>query len=145
MHRLVTCSDSTDNSDSWTEQNNCSTASAANAVTFNSVGHVFVGVAGGVDRSTNDGASWTDISSVIIRVGGNLWAHGHGFGESMPLAERVVSEYFAASHPAASASEPDTASKAHATALNHRCDCDDWLTAIDHCTRKLLRNLSETE
>src|SRR5882757_3495478 len=23
--------------------------------------------------------------------------------------------------------------------------CDDWLTAIDHCTRKRLRNLSETE
>src|SRR6266705_1023467 len=52
--------------------------------------------------------------------------------------------------PAASSSEPDTSSKAYATALNHRCDaiigrCENWLTAIDHCTRKLLRNLSDTQ
>jgi len=65
---------STDNGDSWTEQNNGFTAFEANAVTFNSVGHVFAAAAGGVFRSTNDGASWTDISSGLIPVGGNVWA-----------------------------------------------------------------------
>jgi hypothetical protein len=44
------------------------------ADTFNSVGHVFAAAAGRVFRSTNDGASWTDISSGLIAVGGNAWA-----------------------------------------------------------------------
>ena len=47
---------STDNGDSRTEQNNGFTALDANAVTFNSVGQVFAAAAGGVFRSTNDGA-----------------------------------------------------------------------------------------
>ena len=33
-----------------------------------------------------------------------------------------MAEYFATPHPVASASEPDTSSKAYATALNHRCN-----------------------
>ena len=65
---------STDNGDSWTEQNNCFTALDANAVTFNSVGQVFAAAASGVFRSTNDGASWTDVSSDLIPVSGNVWA-----------------------------------------------------------------------
>ena len=60
---------STDNGDSRTEQNNGFTAFDANAVKFNSVGQVLTAAAGGVIRSTNAGASWTDISS-----GGNVWA-----------------------------------------------------------------------
>ena len=65
---------STDNGDSWTEQNNGFTALDANAVTFNSVGQVFAAAAGGVFRSTMTVLSWTDISSGLIPVGGNGWA-----------------------------------------------------------------------
>src|SRR5215472_11465865 len=64
---------STDNGDSWKEQNNGFTALDANAVTFNSVSHVFAAAAVGVFRSANDGAFWTDISSGLIPVGGNVW------------------------------------------------------------------------
>jgi photosystem II stability/assembly factor-like uncharacterized protein len=63
---------STDNGDSWTEQNDGFTAFDANAVTFNSAGHVFAAAAGGVFRSTNDGVSWTDVSSGLIPAGGNV-------------------------------------------------------------------------
>jgi len=48
--------------------------SDANAVTFNSRGDVFAVAAGGLFTSTNDGGSWTDISSGLIPVGGNVWA-----------------------------------------------------------------------
>jgi len=65
---------STDSGDSWTEQNNGFTAFDANAVTFNSRSDVFAAAAGGVFRSTNDGGNWTDISSDLIPVGGNVWA-----------------------------------------------------------------------
>ena len=71
---------STDNGDSRTEQNNGFTALDANAVTFNSVGHVFAATAGGVFRSANGGASWTDVSSDLIPVGGNGWALPMGSG-----------------------------------------------------------------
>ena len=65
---------STDNGDSWTEQNNGFTAFDDDAVTFNSVGQVFAATAGGVFRSANGGASWTDVSSDLIPVSGNVWA-----------------------------------------------------------------------
>jgi len=64
----------------------------------------------------------------------------NGFRELMPLAEPSDGGVFRRATSVASASVPDTSSKAYATALNHPCDCDDWLTAIDHCTRKRLRN-----
>src|SRR5262249_7747662 len=50
------------------------TAFDANAVTFNSAGYVFAAAAGGVFRSTNDGGIWTNISSGLMPVGGNVWA-----------------------------------------------------------------------
>ena len=65
---------STDNGDSWTEQNNGFNAFDANAVTFNSHGDVFASAAGGVFRSTNDGDTWTDVGTGLIPVGGNVWA-----------------------------------------------------------------------
>jgi photosystem II stability/assembly factor-like uncharacterized protein len=84
---------STDNGESWTEQNNGFTAFDGNAVTLNSVGYVFAAAGGDVFRSTNDGASWTDISSGLIPFGGNVWALAMDSG-TMPLPERLVAEYF---------------------------------------------------
>ena len=56
----------------------------------------------------------------------------------------MVAECFAASHAFGSASELDASSKACVTALNIDAiwRCDDCLTAVDHCTRKSLRNLA---
>jgi photosystem II stability/assembly factor-like uncharacterized protein len=65
---------STDNGETWMEQNSGFTAFDVNAVAINSAGHIFAGAAGGVFRSTNDGDSWVDISSGLIPVGGNVWA-----------------------------------------------------------------------
>ena len=85
---------STDNGDSWTEQNNGFTVFDANAVTFNSAGYVFAAAAGGVFRSTNDGGIWTNISSGLMPVGGNVWALAVDSGDyAMP--EQPAAEYFA--------------------------------------------------
>jgi photosystem II stability/assembly factor-like uncharacterized protein len=65
---------STDNGDTWTEQNNGFTAFDVNTVAINSLGHIFAGAAGGAFRSTNDGDNWSDISSGLLPPGGNVWA-----------------------------------------------------------------------
>jgi photosystem II stability/assembly factor-like uncharacterized protein len=65
---------STDNGDTWTEQNNGFTALDVNTVAINSLGHIFAGAAGGAFRSTNDGDNWSDISSGLLPPGGNVWA-----------------------------------------------------------------------
>jgi len=73
---------STDNGDSWTEQNRITvfTAFDANAVTFNSIREVFAAAASGVFQSTNDDASRTEISSGLIPVGGSIWARANDSG-----------------------------------------------------------------
>ena len=89
---------STDDGDSWTEQNNGFTAFDANAVTFNSVGHVFAAAAGGVFRSTNDGASGLT-SAAASFLSAEMYGHWPSIPETMPLPERLVVEYFGASDP----------------------------------------------
>src|SRR5438874_12725124 len=69
---------STDNGDSWTEQNNGFNAFDANAVTFSSVGHIFAGAAGGVFRSMNDADQSSDVSSGLLSSAGNFWAVATG-------------------------------------------------------------------
>jgi photosystem II stability/assembly factor-like uncharacterized protein len=65
---------SSDNGDTWTEQNNGFTALDVNSVAINSSGHVFAGAAGGVFRSRDDGDNWSDVSSGLLPPGGNVWA-----------------------------------------------------------------------
>ena len=45
---------STDNGDTWTEQNGGFTAFDVNSVVINPIGHIFAGAAGGLLRSMND-------------------------------------------------------------------------------------------
>ena len=61
---------STDDGDTWTEQNNHFTALDVNSVAINFLGHIFAGAAGGVFRSTNDGDRWTDVSGGLLPPGG---------------------------------------------------------------------------
>lgn len=65
---------STDNGDTWTEQNSGFTAFEVNSLAINSMGHIFAGAAGGVFRSINDGDQWSDVSSGLLPPGGNVWA-----------------------------------------------------------------------
>jgi photosystem II stability/assembly factor-like uncharacterized protein len=65
---------STDNGDTWTEQNSGFTALDVNTVTINSMGDIFAGAAGGVFRSRDDGDNWSDISGGLLPPGGNVWA-----------------------------------------------------------------------
>ena len=46
---------STDDGDTWTEQNTGFAARDVNAVVLNEAGYIFAGTAGGVFRSINDG------------------------------------------------------------------------------------------
>jgi photosystem II stability/assembly factor-like uncharacterized protein len=63
---------STDNGDTWTEQNGGFTALDVNSVVINPIGHIFAGAAGGVFRSTNDADQWSDVSSGLLPLGGNV-------------------------------------------------------------------------
>jgi photosystem II stability/assembly factor-like uncharacterized protein len=69
---------STDNGDTWTEQNGGFTALDVNSVVISPIGHIFVGAAGGVFRSMNDADQWSDISSGLLPPGGNVWAVATG-------------------------------------------------------------------
>jgi hypothetical protein len=74
----VGCFRSTDNGDTWTEQNGGFTAFDVNSVVINPIGHIFVGAIGGVFRSMNDADQWTDVSSGLLPPGGNVWAVATG-------------------------------------------------------------------
>jgi photosystem II stability/assembly factor-like uncharacterized protein len=89
---------STNNGDTWAEQNNGFTALDVNSVAVNSLGHIFAGAAGGVFRSTNDADNWSDISSGLLPPGGNVWAVAID-SERLPLPELVAPVYFAACNP----------------------------------------------
>ena len=65
---------STDNGDSWTEQDSGVTTSDINTVVSNSRSHIFAGTAGGAFRSANDGGTWNEVSSGLIPPGGNIWS-----------------------------------------------------------------------
>ena len=65
---------STDNGDTWTEQNSGFTALDVNSLALNSAGNIFAAALGGAFRSTNSGESWSDISSGLIPAGGNVWS-----------------------------------------------------------------------
>ncbi|MGC1322846.1 MAG: hypothetical protein WA849_11740 [Candidatus Udaeobacter sp.] len=69
---------STDNGDTWTEQNGGFTALDVNSVVINPIGHIFAGAAGGVFRSMNDADQWCDVSSGLLPPGGNIWAVATG-------------------------------------------------------------------
>ena len=69
---------STDNGDTWTEQNGGFTALDVKSVVINSIGHIFAGAAGGVFRSMNDADQWSDVSSGLLPPGGNVWAVATG-------------------------------------------------------------------
>ena len=64
---------SIDNGATWTEQNSGFTAIDVNSLAIDSSGKIFAGAAGGAFQSTNDGDDWSDISSGLIPVGGNVW------------------------------------------------------------------------
>src|SRR5882757_2877476 len=69
----------------------------------------------------------------------------NGFRKLMPLAEPSDGGVFrrATSGSECFRARPLVQSLCHSFESSMRCD--DWLTAIDHCTRKRLRDLSETE
>lgn len=69
---------STDNGDTWTEQNGGFTALDVHSVVINPIGHIFAGAAGGVFRSMNDADQWSDVSSGLLPPGGNVWAVATG-------------------------------------------------------------------
>ena len=69
---------STDNGDTWTGQNGGFTARDVNSVVINPIGHIFAGAAGGVFRSMNDADQWSDVSSVLLPPGENVWAVATG-------------------------------------------------------------------
>ena len=64
---------SVDNGDSWTAQNTGFTAFDVNAIAINSAGNLIAAALGGAFLSTNDAASWSDISGGLIPAGGNVW------------------------------------------------------------------------
>ena len=63
---------SSDNGDTWTEQNGGFTALDVHSVVINPIGHIFAGAAGGVFRSMNDADQWSDVSSGLLPPGGNV-------------------------------------------------------------------------
>jgi hypothetical protein len=65
---------STDNGDTWTEQNSGFTALDVNSLALNSAGDIFAAALGGTFRSTDNGESWSDVSSGLIPVAGNVWS-----------------------------------------------------------------------
>ena len=69
---------STDNGDTWTEQNGGFTALDVNSVVINPIVHIFAGAAGGVFRSMNDADQWSDFSSGLLPPGGNVCAVATG-------------------------------------------------------------------
>ena len=69
---------STDNGDTWTEQNGGFTALDVHSVVINPIGHIFAGAAGGVFRSMNDADQWSDVSSGLLPPGGNVCAVATG-------------------------------------------------------------------
>ena len=69
---------STDNGDSWTQQNGGFTALDVNSVVINAIGHIFAGAAGGVFRSTNDAYDWSNVSSGLLPPGGDVCAVASG-------------------------------------------------------------------
>ena len=80
MREAVTCSDRLITA--IREQSRITVFSAfdASAVTFNSIRDVFADRRRRVPVGQMTDASWTDISSGLIPVGGNVWALGHRFG-----------------------------------------------------------------
>ena len=69
---------STDNGDTWTEQNGGFTALDVNSVVTNPIVHIFAGAAGGVFRSMNDADQRSDVSSGLLPPGGNVCAVATG-------------------------------------------------------------------
>ena len=69
---------STDNGDTWTEQNGGFTALDVNSVVINPIGHIFGGTPGGVFRSMNDADQWSNVSSRLLPPGGIVWAVATG-------------------------------------------------------------------
>lgn len=65
---------STDDGDTWTQQNAGFTALDVNSVVINPSGNIFAGVF----RSMNDGDQWSDVSSGLLPPGGNVWAVATG-------------------------------------------------------------------
>jgi hypothetical protein len=93
---------STDNGDSWAEQNSGFTAFDANAVTFNSRGDVFAAAAGGVFRSFNNGDQYgaTSASGVLPQPEMfGRWRSAAPHPEDLCILERLAAEYLAASYP----------------------------------------------
>ena len=64
---------STDNGDTWTEQNGGFTAFDVTKVVINPIGHIFAGATGGVSRSMNDAGQCSDVRSGLLPRGGNVW------------------------------------------------------------------------
>src|SRR6476661_8000755 len=92
---------STYNGDTWTEQNGGFTALDVKSVVINPIGHIFAGAAGGVFRSMNDADQWSDVSSGLFPLGGNVWAVATGGIASGGFAHAGTAGggYFAASDP----------------------------------------------
>ena len=92
---------STDNGDTWTEQNGGFTALDVHSVVINPIGHIFAGAAGGVFRSMNDADQWSDFSSGLLPPGGNVCAVATGglLPEDLPMPELLAAVYFTASDP----------------------------------------------
>jgi len=65
---------STDNGDTWTEQNSGFTALDVNSLALNSAGNIIAAALGGAFLSTNSAESWSDISTGLIPVRGNVWS-----------------------------------------------------------------------
>jgi hypothetical protein len=65
---------STDNGDTWTEQNAGFTALDVNSMAINAIGHIYAGATGGGFRSMNDATQWSNVSTGLLPPGGNVWA-----------------------------------------------------------------------
>ena len=124
--REVGCFRSTDNGDTWTEQNGGFTAFDVNSVVINPIGHIFAGAAGSVFRSMNDVPTngLTSVADYFRRrkcLGSGDWGIPP---EDLSLPERLLAGYFAASDPLSrceSRSEADRASPNASTAALRVC------------------------
>ena len=87
---------STDDGDTWTQQNAGFTALDVNSVVINPSGNIFAGVF----RSMNDGDQWSDVTSGLLPPGGNVWAVATG---GIAYAETVVGGVFRSVRPTSTA------------------------------------------
>jgi hypothetical protein len=72
-----------------------------NSLAIDSSGQIFAGALGGAFLSTNDGDSWSDISSGLIPVGGNVWTVA--IGAEGALAGTAGGGVFRSAQPATGA------------------------------------------